>query len=206
MKAMVSGLQALTLLCSLLAFSSAQADDTLRCGSSLISRGDFAVEVLKKCGEPNFVDEWQQTVVSPNRIVPNVEQWYYNFGSSQLIQILEFRDGKLRHIESATYGFPTPGPRSCKAPDLVQGISKYRLLEYCGEPAQINSLMVFSNRTPNSRNRFGRSPLYQTNALVPVLREFWVYNFGPRRLLRKVTLENGIVVEVDTEGRGFSGN
>jgi len=187
--------------------STSVSAETLRCGSSLIMRGDFAVEVLEKCGEPDFIDQWQQSVVHPQRGVPNIEQWYYNFGSSQLIQILEFREGVLERIDSADYGFPTPGPRDCQASDLVEGLSKYRLLELCGEPNQANSLVVFSNRD-RSRNRsgnnFGRSPLYQTNFLVPVLRETWIYNFGRQRLLREVTLENGIVVEVDTEGRGFN--
>ncbi len=191
----------LTLLLLLLLSASVRAK-TLCCGSSLIMRGNFAVEVLEKCGEPDFIDQWQQNVTSPHRAVPNVEQWYYNFGSSQLVQILEFREGVLERIDSANYGFPTPGPRRCQPADLVEGLSKYRLLELCVDPDQANSSVVFSNRNRN-RNGFGGSPLYQPNFLVPVLREFWVYNFGRRRLLRKVILENGIVVEVDTEGRGF---
>lgn len=166
----------------------------LRCGGSLVTRGDLAVEVLHKCGEPDFVDNWQQSALG----IGDVEQWYYNFGPSQLIQMLEFHDGRLRRISSADYGFNPPGPRACQPSDVIAGISKYHLLEMCGEPAQSNSLMVYAN--PNGA---ARSPYYRSNSLVPVLREFWVYNFGPRSLLRRITLENGIVVNVDTHGRGF---
>lgn len=179
------------------------AAETLRCGNSLVARGDFAVEILEQCGEPDFIDQWQQNVVGSLRTVPDIEQWYYNFGSSQLVQILEFRAGRLQRIDSAEYGFPTPGPRSCRPAQLVTGISKYRLLEMCGQPVQVNSFVVFGNPR-RGVDSFGRAPFYQPDFLVPVLRESWVYNFGSRRLLREVTLENGIVVEVDTEGRGFN--
>ena len=111
--------------------------------------------------------------------------------------MLEFRDGRLRRVKTAGYGFAAPGDRDCRAAELVAGLSKYRLLEMCGEPAQIDSFIVLRPSGPVGAAR------YRPNIVVPTLRETWLYNFGSRRLLRELTLENGIVVSVDTGGRGF---
>ena len=188
----------IAVLVALCGGASASFAETLRCGGSLVSRGDFAVQVLRQCGEPDFVDAWQNNIVGAHQRVPDVEQWYYNFGSSQLIQILEFREGVLERIDSAEYGFNTPGPRQCRPLDIAEGLSKYRLLEMCGEPVQANSRVILSNR-----NRFNNRTLYPAGFFQPTLRETWIYNFGRRSLLRAVTLENGIVVNVDAENRGF---
>lgn len=176
----------------------AGAGGSLRCNGGLVSHGDFTVEVIEACGEPDFVDRWRQTVPNPHNSVPNIEQWYYNFGPSRLVQVLKFREGTLQRIDSAGYGFATPGPRRCGPTDIVAGISKYRLLQMCGEPEQSESLVVLSGR-----HRQGGSEFFRRDILVPVLREHWLYNFGTSRLLRDVTLENGVVVDIDTKGRGY---
>lgn len=187
-------LHALALVFVMLLLPATAFAGSMRCDGNLVTRDDLAVEVLHKCGKPDFVDNWQQAAAG----IGDIEQWYYNFGPSQLIQVLEFRDGRLRRINSADYGFNLPGQGACKPIDIVQGISKYHLLEKCGEPAQVNSLVVYANPNGAAGSRH-----YQSSYLVPVLREFWIYNFGPRSLLRRITLENGIVVNVNTHGRGF---
>ena len=38
--------------------------DSLRCGSDLVLKGYKTIEVLKKCGEPEFKEEWEEETVT----------------------------------------------------------------------------------------------------------------------------------------------
>jgi len=85
----------------------------LRCGSSLVDRGDHAVEVLAKCGPPAFSTSWELTRRYPygrdarasvRRLVV-IEEWAYNFGRSRFHKILRFENGYLVSIDSAGRGF-----------------------------------------------------------------------------------------------------
>jgi hypothetical protein len=50
--------------------------------------------------------------------------------------------------------------------------------------------------------RYGR-PWYASDDLVPVLVEFWTYNLGRQKLMRRLRLEDGLVVEIETLGHGY---
>lgn len=110
------------------------AADALRCGSSVVSEGDHKVEVLKKCGEPDFADtrviyetfhvdsEGRRHLLPSPETLPSgdrqyflgelrkvtqpvyIDEWTYNFGSHRLMRHLEFVDGKLRKIKTLGYG------------------------------------------------------------------------------------------------------
>lgn len=112
----------------------AEAADALRCGSAVVSEGDYQDEVLQKCGEPAYVDthvvyetfyvdpEGRYRVpLSPDALPPEhhqyplgylrkvtqpvyIEEWTYNFGSHRLKYYLRFVDGKLREIKTRGYG------------------------------------------------------------------------------------------------------
>ncbi len=86
----------------------------LRCGSDLISVGDRKLEVLRSCGEPDFVDRWEEVRSGhlyyfghwyPNTETVVIEEWSYNFGPSRFIRILRFENGRLEKIETSGYGF-----------------------------------------------------------------------------------------------------
>jgi hypothetical protein len=62
----------------------------MRCGNALVLTGDQQVEVLGKCGEPDFI---------------TVEGWAYNFGPDQFIHYLRFASGRLTAIELGDYGW-----------------------------------------------------------------------------------------------------
>ena len=100
-------LKALILPAIILLFSG-QSALGLRCGSSLVERGDRKYEVLKLCGEPLFIEKWtDQTVLfsvgkkEPGDVnishisTAHIEEWTYNFGSTSFIRFLSFVDGKL---------------------------------------------------------------------------------------------------------------
>ncbi|MES1945597.1 hypothetical protein PC39_15819 [Salinisphaera sp. PC39] len=172
--------------------SPADAADGMRCQGRLVDRGDSAAEVRAVCGEPDFTDRWEADEVPPNAVVPDVRIWVYNPGPGRLLSILRFRNGRLQSVGNDGYGFAVPGPRDCEPNRIVPGMSKYRLLETCGEPMQRDAIVL--NRP--LRHRPG-------GYFVTVRREKWLYNFGSSRLQREVTLENGVVTDVTTGERGF---
>jgi hypothetical protein len=62
----------------------------MRCGNTLVLTGDRQVDVLGKCGEPDFI---------------TVEGWAYNFGPHQFIHYLRFDSGRLTEIDLGDYGW-----------------------------------------------------------------------------------------------------
>lgn len=175
-----------------------QALDTLRCGSRLVSTQMTAAEVLGACGEPAFRDVWAQ---ADRGALGAVEEWTYNFGSSQLLRVLRFRQGRLLRIEAEGYGFAPGAPRDCSSGDITPGMSKYRLLAACGEP--VTRTVELTQVPYDARAR--RHGTYAPSATLweTVYREEWVYNFGSSRFMRVVRLDNARVAEVQIGGRGF---
>lgn len=97
----------------LLAFQPAYA---MRCGSKLVRKGAHPIEVINKCGEPNYVEEAVEyrSVAIDNRqaglyrqhdVPIKIEEWTYNFGPRRFMRLLRFEDGKLLTIESIGYGY-----------------------------------------------------------------------------------------------------
>ena len=89
----------------------------LRCGNQLVDIGLQKAEVLIRCGSP-----MSQTSRSESRRVPQragtpqhplllqrevfiqVEEWVYNFGPTQFMQLLIFEEGRLVKIQNLDYG------------------------------------------------------------------------------------------------------
>jgi hypothetical protein len=85
------------------------------CGNDLIQPGDRKIEVLHACGEPDFVDTWEEILNRgyfrfghfwPSVEQVKVEEWTYNFGPNRFIRILRFENGELVRIRDGDYGFP----------------------------------------------------------------------------------------------------
>lgn len=107
---------AIALALSLSALASAIPAQALRCGTNLASKGDHFSEVLDKCGEPDFSDEWieYKTYRIYDERLPmvyhdvsrpvTVKEWTYNFGPNRFMQVLRFENGKLVDIHSLGYG------------------------------------------------------------------------------------------------------
>lgn len=174
----------------------AAAGESMRCGDRLVAAGALAAEVLGACGEPAYRDRWLFPHPVHHGAVADVEEWYYNFGPNQLLRILRFRDGRLAEISADGYGWADPPARRCEPGAIVEGLSKFRLLLLCGEPATRESLSLL--RPLRDRRTGAIVPGYHE----PVYEERWVYDLGARYLLRLVTLEDGRVVDVDSGARG----
>ncbi len=110
---------------SILSLTLAGSASAFRCGTRLISVGDTRSEVLSRCGEPSWVDNWEEDRVErvfgwpyytgspyagtryPLYIVVRVtvEEWTYNMGPSHFIRILRFENGRIVSIETGDYGY-----------------------------------------------------------------------------------------------------
>ena len=167
----------------LLAFAApGAAADGMRCGSDLISTGDWPVEVREVCGEPDYIAIYPQQVLAGFGLVREVQHWYYNRGSNEFIRRLVFRDGELRRIDSLGYGFNRSS--SCSAREIQEGMSEFELLQLCGEPEERRVDW-----------RVYRSGIHHATNVKPVAE--WLYNFGDTRFRRVVRLEDGNVRSVE---------
>jgi len=182
----------------------AEASSSMRCGSRIVDEEDLAAELLAACGEPSFRDRFVLQV--PNgSYVADTEVWTYDFGPQQLLRLVTLRNGQVSNIETDGYGFTANATRRCEPRRVVEGLSKYRLVSQCGEPItkrSENALKPLFAR-PEIYRRDGDPYAYRNQYFTPVYREEWVYNFGSRYPMRRVTLEDGRVTNVESIDRGF---
>lgn len=99
-----------------------------RCGTRLVSAGDFKSRVLAECGEPTHIDVWHEervydyyapyyynddfererhryrTPVLVKELV-TIERWIYNLGNHKLIRYLTFENGRLVLIKTGEHGY-----------------------------------------------------------------------------------------------------
>ena len=105
----------------------AKASD-FRCGTKLISAGDFKPRVLAECGDPTHIEVWHEERVydyytpyyyendyererrgyrTPFLVkeLVIVERWTYNLGNHKLIRYLTFENGRLALIATGEHGY-----------------------------------------------------------------------------------------------------
>ncbi|MCV2351252.1 DUF2845 domain-containing protein [Paucibacter sp. Y2R2-4] len=104
----------------------APAAQAFRCNSFVIDEGMHKAEVLKKCGAPSLRDSRTekriirvregalnstrpgtvngQVLEQEREILVSIEEWTYNFGPSQFMQLLIFEDGRLKAVQDLGYG------------------------------------------------------------------------------------------------------
>ena len=97
----------------------ALADDTMRCGSRLVSSGDGKDKVRALCGEPTSVSlvgvqsapqyyyrgPYDYSYFGPTWFEVPVEVWTYNFGTTKLLRKLRFVGDELDEIWTDGYGY-----------------------------------------------------------------------------------------------------
>jgi hypothetical protein len=176
------------------------AGDSLRCGSQLVAVDAVAAEVEAKCGKPDYRDR-RVEALPYGRYDADTEIWYYNLGPSQLIRVLSFRDGRLAEVDNDGYGFVAPAEARCSSQtEIGAGMSKFRLLAFCGEPISRSAKGIIDSVPMHTLPGNGLRAYP-----VQVYREEWVYNFGPNHFLCEVTLDNGVVSEVrSADRRGYN--
>ncbi len=94
------------------------------CGHALVLEGDYKLQVLEKCGYPDFQEnriEYRSTVIRGSEIgqsgfdiireVPvTIEEWTYDFGPHRFMQWLYFENGRLLLIKNLGYGTMNGSP------------------------------------------------------------------------------------------------
>ncbi|MDO8937769.1 MAG: DUF2845 domain-containing protein [Methylicorpusculum sp.] len=87
----------------------------LRCGNRIIRIGDHKIDVLQKCGEPDYAETRlgvEGSRLRHNRGVLEIEsyeqvvidEWVYNFGPRKLKQFLLFENSVLKETRNLGYG------------------------------------------------------------------------------------------------------
>lgn len=84
----------------------------------------------------------------------------------------------------------------CGSRIITRGDHADKILRYCGEPVSVQSRVV---QMPYVTEHW----LRYRGSIEEVVVEEWVYNLGPRHLMRAVRLENGFVAEIKSLGYGY---
>ena len=100
---------------------SALAEDSMRCGSRLVSHGDGKDKVRTLCGEPTYVDVrgmvrrspmyrygygvYEFDYYGPGYYDVPIEVWTYNLGPHKLLRRLRFIGEELDRIDTDGYGY-----------------------------------------------------------------------------------------------------
>lgn len=89
----------------------------LRCGNQIISVGDAEAKVLLACGQPSQKSESNgsnrnhqnskksQPYNYKNYKTTQTMRWFYNFGPTDFIYVVVFKNGKVNKIETKGYGY-----------------------------------------------------------------------------------------------------
>ncbi len=107
-----------TALLGLFLIVAAQPAWAFYCGQLLVKEGDYKLQVLDKCGQPDYSDsrvEYRSTVLRGsgiqqpgldfiNQVPVQIEEWTYDFGRRRFMQFLHFENGRLIYINNLGYG------------------------------------------------------------------------------------------------------
>jgi hypothetical protein len=173
------------------ALDGARADLTLRCNNEIVDSDDRKFDVLRKCGEPDFIDRWFEGLAYGYPFGVEVEEWYYSDAPNRLVRMLRFRNHRLVDVDTGGYGIGDELDGSCGVNDIDPGLTKFELLLRCGQPAASEAWTEFRG------DRLGDVYTYPVSVRV----EEWIYSFGTHQFIRYVTLVNGRVTDVDTGER-----
>lgn len=87
----------------------------------------------------------------------------------------------------------------CGTKLVVEGTSRGEVLARCGAPTDVERRTIL--RRPVFW-RHGR-PYHVPGDLIEVPVETWTYNLGPHKLMRRLRIDDGVVVEIETLGYGY---
>ena len=83
---------------------------------------------------------------------------------------------------------------------ITDGDTAAKVEARCGEPSSITRAAIL--RRP-ALWRHGR-PYYLSVYPEPVAVEFWTYNLGSHKLMRRIRIEDGIVTDIETLSHGYN--
>jgi hypothetical protein len=86
----------------------------------------------------------------------------------------------------------------CGTGVVSEGDSTLKLLHTCGEPT-----LKEQTQRQVSYDIYDRFNGVTTTAYDTVLVEIWTYNFGPRRFVQRITIEEGKIKSIESAGYGY---
>lgn len=123
-----------------------------------------------------------------------------------------FHAGKsvaLAVVASSLFLLPEPAQAfRCGNKIVRDGMHEQQVIRACGEPTTMRHIgrAVRGVQIPIVRHRTPgfvyRTPGYSHFVTEVVITEY-VYNFGPRKLMRRLLFEGGVLVQIDTIGYGY---
>jgi hypothetical protein len=170
------------------------------CPHGIIKRGLTTAEVQMACGDPTL---WDQRLVESDlrdsegvwyHVSTTIDEWTYDLGYNRLVRILTFKDGVLSRIASGGYGPLAPSSPSDRIGIIRVGQSRSHVVLTWGQPH-------FSDQHQRQKTWIGRR---HTVVQRSVTVDTWTYDFGPHRLLRVLTFEDGKLVAIRTGARGHA--
>lgn len=97
----------------------------------------------------------------------------------------------------------------CGSKLVKDGMHEAQVVAVCGEPTTMRNLGV-AVRYYDYRYRRGTSPGWSTyerpgygNLAQEVIITEYVYNFGPRKLMRRLVFEGGVLITIESIGYGY---
>lgn len=99
----------------------------------------------------------------------------------------------------------------CKSRIIKEGMHQAEVIRLCGQPVSVRDLGFVVRSFPARSRRLHGQPVwrnrnYPGHYVQEVLRTEMLFNFGPRKLMRQVFFEGGVVSSIRTMGYGYVGN
>lgn len=82
---------------------------------------------------------------------------------------------------------------------VSDGDSTDKVAALCGPPASVQRHEILQRQVRWYQGR----PYYSSLEPVPVPVEYWTYNLGPNKLMRRLKFEDGLLVDVETLSHGY---
>lgn len=95
----------------------------------------------------------------------------------------------------------------CGSKLVLDGMLEQEVIKHCGEPTAIRHLgYVVRSFNPMTRRNLSGLQVYrygQGNYYHEIPVTVFIYNFGPRKLMRKLRFEGGMLTDIETLGYGY---
>ena len=86
----------------------------------------------------------------------------------------------------------------CGTEIVTEGDNGFDLTQRCGQPTAVETAQGHTIATPVYDSNRGRYVI----EYVPQPYEIWTYNFGPTRLVARISIKNGVVTKIEDDGYG----
>ena len=82
---------------------------------------------------------------------------------------------------------------------ITEGSTMGEVAARCGEPADVQRREILRRPVHWIDGR----PYYLSYEPEPVVVEYWLYNLGPNKLMRRIKFEDGVVTGIETLEHGY---